>query len=262
MLASLLLVLTAAPPKSLDLWFVRHGETVANATGRYNARTIDTFSARGQQQVAALTKQLSGIRFDAIVVSPSPRALRTIAPYLRAHPGLKAEVWPELYECCDNNTRKVKGPTSPSVRFGAAIRVPADLQGLFALSAGARLIATPSYEDGLRQVELAATRLKRSFGGSGKTVLVIGHSLHGSRLIEELEGRPMLGRIRPENGRLIHLRQLGSGLFETVRPSAQRTLWTSSSRRVLAVTSGKVSLIKAPAPASLPARYFSFCAVR
>ena len=66
-----------------DLTFVRHGETVANATGRYRDSTLNTFSERGKKGVEALTGQLQAEpAYARILVSPAPRALRTIAPYL------------------------------------------------------------------------------------------------------------------------------------------------------------------------------------
>jgi broad specificity phosphatase PhoE len=196
--------------RSIEVVFVRHGETVANATGHYNSRTIDTFSAKGEKEVADLTRQLNSMRFDAIVVSPSPRALRTIAPYLRAHPGVRAEVWPELYECCDANTKKIKGLTSSQARYGGVVKLPADIASFFTLApSNNRFIQAPSYEDGLRQIRLAVDHLRRSFGGTGKTVLVVGHSLHGGRMIELLEGKPMVGRVRPENARIMRFREAG-----------------------------------------------------
>jgi broad specificity phosphatase PhoE len=198
----------------MELVFMRHAETVANATGRYNSRTIDTLSQLGVKQVAAVTSRLNGMKFDAIVVSPSPRALKTIAPYLRAHPGTRAEVWPELYECCDNNTKKVKGPTSAQIRFGGMVKLPSDLAPLLYLSPlNNRFILAPSYQDGLRQVRLTASSLKRRFGGTGKTVLVVGHSLHGGRLIELLQGKPMTGRTRPGNTAILRFREQPDGSF-------------------------------------------------
>lgn len=197
----------------MQLVFVRHGETVANATGRYNSRTIDTFSQKGQKEVEALTKELDAMHFDGIVVSPSPRALRTIAPYLRAH-HLVAAIWPELLECCDAHSKKIKGLSSPQVRYGGVITIPKDLAGVFVFAPGQnRYILAPSYDDGLRQIRLAADHLKQAFGGTGKTVLVIGHSLHGGRMIELLEGKTMVGRIRPENAKIMRFGEQPNGLF-------------------------------------------------
>jgi broad specificity phosphatase PhoE len=211
-LALILLAVRVAPT---EIDFVRHGETVANATGRYNRRTIDTFSDKGEREVASLTRQLSPLRFDAIVVSPSPRALLTIAPYLRAH-HLKAEVWPELYECCDANTKKIKGPTSPQIRFGAIIKIPSAIASLFTFAPGRdRYILAPSYEDGIRQIRMAADHLKRQF--RGRTVLVVGHSLHGGRMIELLKGKPITGRTRPENARIMRFQEQADGKFAPVQ---------------------------------------------
>lgn len=204
----------------MHLVFVRHGETLANATGRYGHRTIDTFSDKGERQVADLTRTLDRSSFDAIVVSPSPRALRTIAPYLRSH-RLVAEIWPELYECCDANTKKIKGLSSPRIRYGGPVRVPAGLEGLFVVNPrNNRFILAPSYDDGLRQIQLAADRLRREYGGTGKTVLVVGHSLHGGRMIELLEGKPMLGKVRPDNARAMRFVERRDGTFapEKVTP--------------------------------------------
>jgi len=198
--------------------FVRHGETQANATGRYNSRTIDSFSERGKEEVSALTVQLEAMRFDAIVISPSPRALRTIAPYLRAR-HLTAEIWPELYECCDAHSRKVKGYTSWQVSFGAIVSVPKDLAGLFKLSPGDdRFILAPSYDDGLRQIRMAADHLRREFDGSGKIVLVVGHSLNGGRLIEALEGKKMAGQVRPDNAKPMRFEERANGVFVPAEP--------------------------------------------
>src|SRR5579862_3609661 len=84
--------------RSTHLTFVRHGETQANATGRYDSHTLNSFSPRGQQEVAELAGKLPA-RFDRILVSPSTRAMATIAPYLRkTHQ--TAVIWPLLYECC------------------------------------------------------------------------------------------------------------------------------------------------------------------
>jgi broad specificity phosphatase PhoE len=195
-----LLLLSASLPFAVPstLYFVRHGETLANATGHYNNRTINTFSPKGKSQVLALTQRLDNQRFDAIVVSPSERVLRTIAPYLLAH-HLRATVWPELYECCDGNSKKVKGPTSRTLKYVTPFKIPADLQRLFIVQPGHdRLPYAPSYEDGLIQIRATAERLKRDFPRG--TVLAVGHSLHGGRLLELLQGKPMVGRIRPENG--------------------------------------------------------------
>lgn len=193
-----------AAPKAI--LFTRHAETVANATGKYNRTTLNQISERGKTQIARLTKSLMGWKFDRIVVSPSERALRTIAPYLRAT-RQKAEIWPELYECCDGNSRKVKGPTAMTLRPGARFVVPADLRDLFIVNPGSdRLFNVPSYEDGLMQVRAAAAKVKAD---NSARLLVVGHSLQGGRMIEVLLGSAPKGKLKPENATPILLKTAG-----------------------------------------------------
>jgi broad specificity phosphatase PhoE len=166
--------------------FVRHGETVANATGRYNERTLNTFSDLGEKQVAALTDRLvKGPRFDRIYVSPSPRAMRTIAPYL-AKVHQKAEIWPLLYECCTG--RRPKGAHATKFSWGPKVTIPADLSGLFTLIPGeSRLPVAPDYNSGLAQV--TATMAEWSRFPAGGRVLLVGHSGHGGQFIYGLTGK-------------------------------------------------------------------------
>lgn len=211
------LIALQAPAKPTTLLFVRHGETVANATGVYNSRTLNVLSDRGQEQVRKLTQQLQGMKFDTIIVSPSPRALKSIAPYLKAT-GRRAEVWPELYECCDGNTRKRPGYSGPKLTFTTKFEVPADIREHFVVVPGRdRLPNSPTYLDGLRQIEATATRFRSTYGNRGITVLVVGHSLHGGRFLELLQGRQMEGKIRPDNAKLMPFVETGNGRYAPKR---------------------------------------------
>lgn len=169
-----------------DLVFVRHGETVANATGKYNARTLNAFSEKGQQGVDALTQRLvREPRFDRILVSPSPRALMTIAPYLRAT-HQTATVWPLLYECCTG--RRPKGVKAKPFAWGSKITIPAGLSGLFRVLPGHdRLPNAPDYATGLGQVQASLTEFRQLY--SGGRVLLVGHSGHGGQFLHELTGK-------------------------------------------------------------------------
>ena len=169
----------------LHLTFVRHSETVANATGRYNAKTLNVFSARGEALVAALTKRLlASPPPDTILVSPSPRALRTIAPYLRAT-HRRATVWPLLYECCTERPRK---PAAKGFPYGGRIEIPADLAGLFVVLPGQdRLPAPRDYGEGLAQVRRSVEGFRARFRAG--RVMLVGHSAQGGLFLKALTGR-------------------------------------------------------------------------
>ena len=179
----LLAALVVAPP--LHLTFIRHSETVANATGKYNSRTLNVFSAKGEALVKALTeKLLKEPRPDRILVSPSPRALRTIAPYLR-RTGQKATVWPLLYECC---TERPKQPEARSFSYGGKIEIPADVAGLFVVVPGQdRLPAPRNYGEGLAQVSRSVAGFRKAFH-SGR-IMLVGHSAHGGLFLKALTGK-------------------------------------------------------------------------
>ena len=191
----LLATLVLAP--TVHLTYIRHSETVANATGRYNAKTLNVFSAKGEKLVSELTPMLlKAPKPDLILVSPSPRALRTIAPFLR-RTGLKATVWPLLYECCTERPRKPAAKTFP---YGAKITIPADLAGLFVVKPGYdRFPAPKDYGEGLAQVNAAVREFRKGFHGG--RITLVGHSAMGGLFLKALTGKS----IRVENAKPIEL---------------------------------------------------------
>ena len=165
--------------------YVRHAETVANATGKYNAKTLNTFSAKGKAQVQALTKRLlKAGKFDEILVSPAPRTLQTIAPYLAAT-GQRARIWPLLYECCTG--RRPKGAHPTKFAMGPRIEVPTAYRDLFILNVGEdRYPVSADYNAGLAQVRASVNQFGKTY--TNERVLIVGHSGHGGQFIFALTG--------------------------------------------------------------------------
>ena len=186
MLTSLLCAATLTR-STTDLTFVRHGETLANATGKYNSRTIDTFSPKGEKQVAALTlKLLKEKPYDIILVSPSPRALNTVAPYLKAN-GKKAQVWTLLYECCTQ--KRPAGAHATKFTFSKqSVKISASIGSQFRVDrSDSFLPSSPDYNSGLAQVEASVRAFQSKFAGS--RVLIVGHSGHGGQFLKALTGK-------------------------------------------------------------------------
>ncbi len=184
MVGSLLIAL--AVPVTTDLTFVRHAETQANATGKYNSKTLNAFSAKGEGQVKALTAQLLKEKpYDVIVVSPSARALKTIAPYLKAS-HRQAYVWPLLYECC--TMKRPVGAHATKFTYGAQFEVPSLLTPFFQIGRyETKLPNAPDYNSGLAQVEETVKVFRQKC--AGKRVLVVGHSGHGGQFLKALTGK-------------------------------------------------------------------------
>jgi broad specificity phosphatase PhoE len=175
---------------ALHLYFVRHAETVANATKQYNDKTERTFTEVGEQQRRRLVNKLADYQFDAILVSPLWRAQHTILPYLQANE-LTAELWPELAECCWQDDHDAK--PSKTMREGP-----------------------PIINQDLARFRLAARLIQARFSRSGGTILVVGHSLSGSRLIRILSGSDPEQELNLLNTGLGFLRERHDGTFEIV----------------------------------------------
>lgn len=189
---------------------MRHSETVANATGRYNSSTLNAFSKRGIAQTGKLTSSLQGSEFDQILVSPSPRALKTIAPLLQRTDQV-AEVWPELLEVCHQKGSERLKPASAQIQFGSRIVWPTPFEEIFRhRDGGERYLLAPTYADGKRQIRLTQELLVSRFSGTGKRILIVGHSIHGGYLISMLTSG---SRLKVENAKPIRLVETSPGKF-------------------------------------------------
>lgn len=203
----------AVAAEALDIYIVRHAETLANVTKEYTEFNQRHFSREGEKQIARLTRALQGRRFDAVVTSPAHRTLRTIEPFLASTGGeLRAEIWPELDECCWQKDRK-NDRTPP----GRPILIEAGQALYFYLRRGAAT-ETPgseTYEDSLRRVRWVAGEIWRRWGGTDAVVLVATHFFTGGRLIELLLDDRITGEIRLENAKVSHVRE-ENGRFRLV----------------------------------------------
>lgn len=213
-LAILVLLLctgSAQADGGLDIYFVRHAETVANANGTNNSASTNTFSQQGIEQLSILTKQLKSLHFDALLVSSSPRAMNTLLPYLK-ETRQKAEIWPELSECC---WQKERNDTSTEhLTTTSEVELSPEQVGYFTFRDvnSMRNYSNDNYADGLAQVHLAEELLKK-YSGSDMTILIVGHYHSGQVLLADLLGirRDQLPGLK--NAQLTHLRQGADGHF-------------------------------------------------
>jgi len=203
----------AAP--ATEIYFVRHGETVGNATHHHTHENDRTFSEKGQRQVARLTQKLDGLSFDHIVVSPKYRTLNTIFPYLKKH-ALKAEIWPELQECCWQ--AKTSRLSSFNLQRGEMIRLESEMKRYFIFpdDQARRRFAARNYGDGLLQMFKAAQLIRKRFAGSGKRILIVSHYHIGSRLIETLQSLEPAGRYKLSNAKISHLIEKDDGSYRLI----------------------------------------------
>ena len=198
----------------LNIYFARHGETLGNVTHKHTAFNDRTFSDDGSRQVAELTTKLDEIQFDHILVSPVYRAMNTVFPYLKKH-NLQAQIWPELAECC---WQKERGGKASHIGRGDRIEVDPEMQPhfIFADKPDSREFKARDYADGMLMVSTAYERLLKSYSGSGKTILIVGHYHSGGRLIELLQRYYPEGNYQLSNGKITQLQENPDGSFNLI----------------------------------------------
>lgn len=83
--------------RETTLYFVRHGESEANAAGRFAGQTDSPLTERGRQQAEAVAEVLAGVDFDHVISSDLSRA-RDTAEAIARRQGRSVEVYPDLRE--------------------------------------------------------------------------------------------------------------------------------------------------------------------
>jgi broad specificity phosphatase PhoE len=210
LLIALLLVPAALAAEPTRLHLLRHGETVANQTGKYTKETLNVLSERGEEQVRELTERLlAGPKFDAIVVSPVPRAMMSIRPYLERSKSV-AEIWPAIAECCHQKDKTIRADAT--LKVGQPVRIaPEDRPYFRVLDGQERWFAPADYAEGIKQVEKLAAQLEERFGGKEKRVLWVGHGIVGALLAAKLRGKKLDLSVRLDNGQVTVLEESEDG---------------------------------------------------
>lgn len=83
--------------KPTTFYFVRHGESEANAARRFAGRSDSPLTERGRQQAGVVAAALADKKFDRIVATPLHRSLDTAKVIAERH-ALPVEIEPDLME--------------------------------------------------------------------------------------------------------------------------------------------------------------------
>jgi len=214
--------------RGLEVYYLRHAETMGNASARYekmkpkdqpaNWNSYDAFSDLGEQQVATIVDTLRGYHFDVIVASPTWRTMQTVLPYLKAH-NMIAEIWPELTEFGNPSVLRRGGTVRADLLRGAPLTITDDMTNWFRLRG-----PTVTYQckgprcDAEANALTAASEelLTERFGNSGTSVLVVGHSVAGAALIRYMADMAPEANFWLRNAAVSHLRQQPDGTFTLI----------------------------------------------
>jgi len=142
------------------LYFVRHGESEANAAGVFAGQTDSPLTAKGREQAKVVAKALRPIHFDRVVASTLSRTKDTAAE-IAAGRGLPVEAFNDLNE----------------IDVGIAAGKPVDeLRGLPGATGNDGWRQWPGGES-LDQVLTRALRVIDRLVAEtpGKTICIVGH---------------------------------------------------------------------------------------
>ncbi|MGZ0148055.1 histidine phosphatase family protein [Kribbella sp. WER1] len=80
----------------IELFLLRHGESVWNAEDRYQGQQGTGLTARGRDQAKAAADYLRSFTFDTVVASDLQRVQETLEPYVGSTPVQVDERWREI----------------------------------------------------------------------------------------------------------------------------------------------------------------------
>lgn len=231
------LVLAGACPDvaALEIYYLRHGETGGNVKKAWEnipkeqwpdyVGNSAVFTPAGREQVARVADKLEPYHFDFIAVSPIWRARQTILPYLQKKQRT-AEVWPALSEFGTKALKEAlktkSGDDTPGADLwtgGPAIKIPEEEAAYFKM------------EDGLKQPKIAGelpqaaidvramaahmiATLRARYGGTDKTILLVGHGNNGRLLLELLTEGEVPAATTLKNTGLWRVKEQPDGRFK------------------------------------------------
>lgn len=212
------LLLAASDPSGggLRIYYIRHAEGGHNVKQDWIDSGIpeeewpdyvgdaNQFTPLGQKQLVSATKKLQNIHFDFIGVSPLWRCRNTVLPYLK-ETGATGEIWPELHEFYVSSMAMSPEdlPPPPTVIFGGGSLIelpPEEIPYFFIREDGQNNFKLPSfpgepYDYTEKAFGAAAARvvmlhvrdmIRERFGGSDKSVLLVGHGSSGRGIVRIL----------------------------------------------------------------------------
>ncbi len=170
----------------MNLYLLRHAQSVGNMTGDYSTVAHDNLSELGQSQADALSSVINkSFSVDEIFVSPYGRAMQTIAPYLQSS-NRKACVWGNLAEACWQTDVSAEIP----IRTGQPDQIDICDSNIFLLDnfSGAMPFEDETFAEGQARVDKTGNEILRRYLGRPVNIFLVTHAYFASRLIEKFVG--------------------------------------------------------------------------
>jgi broad specificity phosphatase PhoE len=200
----------ASSDAGLKIYYLRHAEGGHNVVKEWAkvpkeqrpdyVGNGNVFTPKGKTQVAAATEKLRKYHFDFIGVSSMWRTRNTVLPYLKAVTA-KGEIWPELHEFGGGAqilAANLPVPTMPILGAGPRVELPPDEAPYFTVRPDAKNdFKLPSGQGVEREaatqlvVKRVVEMIRERFGGTDKTILLVGHGNSGRALLRRLTNQSL-----------------------------------------------------------------------
>ena len=227
------LAFVAPSEAGLKIYYLRHAEGGHNVVKEWAkvpkeqrpdyVGNGNVFTPKGKEQVVAATAKLQKYHFDFIGVSSMWRTRNTVLPYLKAIDA-RGEIWPELHEFGGADkilATNLPAVTKPVLGAGPQVELPASEAPHFTFRANARNdFKLPSGESDEREaatqlvVQRVVDMLHERFGGTDKTILLVGHGNAGRALLRRLTQQPLANIPSMANAELWMVEEQPDGKFQ------------------------------------------------
>jgi len=217
----------------LKIYYIRHAEAGHNVAKDWKdvpkeqwpayVGNPKMFTPKGETQVVGVAGKLKEYHFDFIAVSPIWRARNTVLPYLKGI-GAKGEIWPELQECPPPDlvlgSTELPPPSSDILNSGPPIQLPDDEAPYFTIREDGKNFYKVAPHEPQTSADIQFVmqnimdRVSRGFGGTGKSILLVGHGDNGKALLMMLTKNPALRDVQISNTGLWMVEQQGDGTFK------------------------------------------------
>jgi broad specificity phosphatase PhoE len=174
-------------------------------------------------QVVAATEKLQQYHFDFIAVSSMWRTRHTILPYLKTT-GAKGEIWPELHEVDGGSmvlSTNLPSPSGEILNAGPRVELSSEEAPYFTFREGAtndfKLPAARGneHEAAVRfALQHAIDMIHKRFGGTDKSILLVGHGNSGRALLKLLTGNKLTGIPGMANAKIWMVEEQPNGQFK------------------------------------------------
>lgn len=196
--------LISSAQAGLKIYYIRHAEVGANVEQEWAKIQTNIwpiyvgnpgiFTPKGEVQVVNAMEKLKQFHYDFIAVSPIWRARQTVLPYLK-QTQRQAELWPELAES-GGFINILKGQPLPlpstNLLSREMVSVPVDERKFFMIRKDGRRLFGFDFEnlqaaaDAVAVSEMTVDLIRKRFGGSNKSILLVGHGNNGRLLLHAL----------------------------------------------------------------------------